>query len=239
MENILVWGNFLGSFHWYNASSLFLLVFLEFLLFLCEPPELVFWFSYLLFPIFNLYLLVVTFLLLFVVQPSPTLCNPMDYSRPGLPVLHHLPEVAQTHVHPAGDAIQPSHPLPSPSPPAFDLSQHQSLNELALRIRWWKYWSFSFSISPSIEYSGLISFRIDWFDLAVQETLKSLLQHNSSEASILQHSVFFMVQLSHPYITPGKSVVFRCFVSLNCLLIINNNGPKSWLETPNVYMLYI
>ena len=135
-------------------------------------------------------LLVVTFLLLFVVQPSPTLCNPMDCSMPGFPVLHHLLELTQTHVHRVGDAIQPSHPLSSPSPPAFNLFQHQGLNELALHIRWPTYWSFSFSISPSNEYSGLISFRIDWFDLAVQGTLKSLLPLHSSKASVLQHSVF-------------------------------------------------
>ena len=103
---------------------------------------------------------------------------------PGFPVHHQLPEPTQTHVHRVGDAIQPSHALLSPSPPAFNLSQHQGLfNELVLCIRWPKYWSFSFSISLSNEYSGLISFRIDWLDLlAVQGTLKSLLQHHSSKA---------------------------------------------------------
>ena len=107
-----------------------------------------------------------------------------------------------------GDAVQPSHLLSSPSPPAFNLSQHQDLsNESVFHIRWPKYWSFSFSISPSNEYSGLFSFRIDWFDLlAVQGTLKSLLQHHSSKASILQHSGFFRVQLSHPYMTTGKTI---------------------------------
>ena len=106
------------------------------------------------------------------------------------------------------DVIQPSHPLSSPSPPASNLSQHQDLcNESVFHIRWPKYWSFSFSISPSNEYSGLFSFRIDWFDLlAVQGTLKSLLQHHSSKASILQHSGFFRVQLSHPYMTTGKTI---------------------------------
>ena len=101
----------------------------------------------------------------------------MDYSMPGFPVHHQLPELIQTHVHRVGDAIQPSHPLSSPSPPALNLSQHQSLSsESAVCIRWPKSWSFSFSISPSSEYLGLISLRIDWFDLlAVQETLKSLL----------------------------------------------------------------
>ena len=100
-------------------------------------------------------------------------------------------------------SIQPSHPLASPSPPALNLSQHQGLSifasisvffsESVLHIKWPKYWSFSFSISPSNEYSGLISFTIDWFDFAVQGTLKSLLQHHSSKASILWHSAFFMV----------------------------------------------
>ena len=99
-----------------------------------------------------------------VVQSCPTLCDPMDCSTPGLPVHHHLPEFAQTHVHRVGDAIQPSHPLSSPSPPAFNLSLHQGLsNELALHIKWPKYWSFSFSIGPSNEYSGLISFRTECF----------------------------------------------------------------------------
>ena len=103
-------------------------------------------------------------------------------------------------------AIQPSHPLSSPSP-AFNLSQHQGLFQSVLCIRWPKYWSFSFSISPSNEYSGLISFRIDWFDLlAVQGTLESLLQHHSSKASILWCSAFFIVQLSHPYMTTGKTI---------------------------------
>ena len=111
-----------------------------------------------------------------VAQSCPTPCNPMDCSTPGFPILHHLLELAQTHVHWVSDAIQPTHPLSSPSPPAFTLSQHQGLsNGSGLHIRWPKCWSFSFSISPSNEYSGLISFRMDWFDLAVQGTLKSLL----------------------------------------------------------------
>ena len=135
-----------------------------------------------------------------VAQSCPTLCNPMNRSTPGLPVHHQLLESTQTHIHCVGDAIQPSHPLSSPSPPALILSQHQGLfNWSALHIRWPKYWSFSFSISPSNEYSGLISFRIDWFDfLAVQGTLKRLLQYHNLKASILQCSAFFMVQLSHP-----------------------------------------
>ena len=107
-------------------------------------------------------------------------------------------------------AIQPSHPLWSPSPPALNLSSIRVFsNESALRIRWPKYWSFRFNISPSNEYSGLISFRMDWLDLlAVQRTLKSLLQHHSSKASILRHSAFFIVQLSHPYMTTGKTIAF-------------------------------
>ena len=115
------------------------------------------------------------------------LCNPMNRSMPGLPVHHQLPEFTQTHVHRVGDAIQPSHPLSSPLLlPPIPPSIRVFSNESVLCIRWPKDWSFSFSISPSNEYSGLISFRIDWFDLlAVQGTLKSLLQHHSSKASIL------------------------------------------------------
>ena len=132
----------------------------------------------------------------------------MNCSMPGLPVHHQLPEFTQTHVHRVSDAIQPSHPLSSPSPPAPNPSQHHSLsNESTLRMRWPKYWSFSFSISSSKEHPGLISFRMDWLDLlAVQGTLKGLLQHHSSKASILQHSAFFTVQLSHPYMTTGKTI---------------------------------
>ena len=132
----------------------------------------------------------------------------MDCSMPGFPVHHQLPKPAQTHVHRVSDAIQPSYPLLSPSPPAFNLSEHQGhFKWVTLHIRWPKYWSFSFSISPSNECSGLISFRMDWLDLfAVQGTLKSLLQHHSSKASLLQHSAFFIVQCSHPYMTTGKSI---------------------------------
>ena len=133
----------------------------------------------------------------------------MDCSTPGFPVHHQLLELAQTRVHQAGDAIQPSHPLLSPSLPTFNLSQHQGLfsNESVLRIRWPEYWHFSFSISPSNEYSGLISFRMDWLDLfAVQGSFKSLLQHHSSKALILWCSSFCMIQLSHPYMTTGKTI---------------------------------
>ena len=142
-----------------------------------------------------------------VTQLCPTLCNPMECSTPGLPVHYQLLELAEMHVHRVRDAIQSSHPLSSPSPlssifPSIWLFSIESV----LRIRWPKYWSFSFSISPSNEYSGLISFRIHCFDLlAVQETLKSLLQHQSSKASILQYSALFIVQLSHSYMTTGKT----------------------------------
>ena len=132
----------------------------------------------------------------------------MDCSMPGFPILHYLPEFAQTPVHWVSDAIQPSHLLSSTSPPAFNLSQHQGLFQwVSSSHQMAKYWSFSFSISPSNEYSGLISFRIYWFDLlAIQVTLKSLLQHHSSKASILQCSAFFMVHLSDPKVTTGKIV---------------------------------
>ena len=123
-----------------------------------------------------------------------TLCDPMNCITPGFPIHHQLPELAQTHR--VNEAIQPSYPLSSPSPPAFSLLQKRPIKVFSNKsvcIRWPKYWSFSFSISPSNEYSGLISFRIDWFDLLeVQGTLKSLLQHHSSKSSILQRSAFFM-----------------------------------------------
>ena len=120
----------------------------------------------------------------------------MDCSIPGFPVLHYLLELIQTHVHWVGDTIQPSHLLLSPSPPAIFPSIKVFSNESVLRIRWPKYWSLSVSISPANEYSGLISFGIDWFDiLVVQGTLKNLLQHHSSKASIPRCSAFFMVQL--------------------------------------------
>ena len=131
----------------------------------------------------------------------------MNRSTPGLPVHHHLPEFTQTHVHRVHDAIQPSHPGLSPSPPApIPPSIRVFANESTLRMRWPKYWSFSFSIIPSKEIPGLI-FRTDWLDLlAVLGTFKSLLQHHSSNASILHCSAFFTVQLSHPYTTTGKTI---------------------------------
>ena len=135
--------------------------------------------------------LVVTFQFSSVAQSCPTLCNPMNCSTPGLPVHHQLPEFTQTHVHLVSDAIQVSHPLSSPSPPP-NLSQHQGFsNEPTLCMRWSKYWSFSFNISPSNEYSGLISFRMGWLDLlAVQGTLKSLLN------TTVQKHQFIGAQLS-------------------------------------------
>ena len=143
-----------------------------------------------------------------VVQPCLTLCDPIDCSVPGLPVHPQLPESTQSHIHWVGDAIQPSHPLSSPLllPSVFPSIRVFS-KESVLHIRWPKHWSFSFSISSSNKYSGLISFRMDWLDLlSVQRTLRSLLQHHSSKAPILWHSAFFIVQLSHPYMTTGKTI---------------------------------
>ena len=150
-----------------------------------------------------------------VSQSCPTLCDTMDCSTPGFPVHHQLPKLAQTHVHWIGDAIQLSHPLSSPSPPAFNLSQHQglfkwisSLHQVAEVLEFeLQRQSLSFSISPSSEYSGMISFRMYWLDLlAVQGALKSLLHHHSSKASTLQCSAFLIIQLSHPYMTTGKTI---------------------------------
>ena len=143
-----------------------------------------------------------------VAQLCPTLYDPMDCSTPGLPVYHQLPEFIQTHVHRVTDAI---HHLILCCPLLLQPSIFPSIricsNESALRIRWPKYWSFSFNISPSNEYSGLISFRMDGLDLlAVQGTLKSLLEHHSSKASILWRSAFFVVQLSHPYMITAKTI---------------------------------
>ena len=127
-----------------------------------------------------------------VTQSCPTPCDPMDCSMPGLPVHYQLPEFTQTHVHQVGDDIQPSHPLSSPFLPAFNLPSIRVFsNKSVLHIRWPKYWSCTFNINPPNEYSGLISFRMDWLDLlAVQRTLKSLLEYHSSKASILWHSAF-------------------------------------------------
>ena len=139
-----------------------------------------------------------------VAQSCATLCDHVDWSMPGFPVHHYHPEFAQTHVYRISDTIPPSYPLLSPSPPSSIFPSIRIFsNESALHIRWPKYWSFNFIISPS--NSGLISFRIDSLDLlAVHGTLNSLLQHHSSKALILQRSAFSTVQLSHPYITTGK-----------------------------------
>ena len=159
-----------------------------------------------------------------VTRSCLTLCKPMDYSTPGFPVHRQLPEPTQTHVHCISDAIQPlsSHPQSSPSPPAFSLSQHQGLFKWIGSLHQGpKYWSFSFGISPSNEYSGLISFMIGWLDLlAVQGTLKSLLQHHSSKASILRRSAFFTVQLSHPYMTTGKTIAWTIWIFVGKVMFL-------------------
>ena len=184
-----------------------------------------------------------------VAQLCLTLCNPMNRSTPGLPVHHQLPDFTQTHFHPVGDAIQQSHPLLSLLLlPLIPPSIRVFSNESTLRMRCPKFWSFSFSISPSNEHPGLISFRMNWLDLlAVQGTLKSLLQHHSSKASILHCSAFFTVQLSHPYMTTGKTIALtrRTFFGAVMSLLLNMLSrliitflPKSkrllisWLQSP-------
>ena len=163
----------------------------------------------------------------------------MDCSMPGFPVFHCVLEFAQTHVHWVGDAIQPSHPLsPPPLLPSVFASIRVFSSESALCIRGPKYWSFSFSIGTSREYSGFISFRIDWFDLlAVQGTLGSLLQHHSLKASILWCSAFFMVQLSHPYTTNQKTIALtiQTFVSKMTSLLFNMH--ESWRDLPKAAQL--
>ena len=192
-------------------------------------------------------------------QSCPTLCSPMDCS---MPVHHQLLESTQAHVHLVGDAIQPLHPLSShhfilchpllPLPSIFPSIRVFS-NESVLQIRWPKYWSFSFSISPSNEQPGLISLRMDWLDLlAVQGTLKSLLQHHSSKVSVLWCSAFFIVQLSHPYITTGKTVALtrQTFVGKLMSLLFNmlfglvvTFLPRnkhlliSWMQSPSALIL--
>ena len=178
----------------------------------------------------------------------------MDCSTPGLPVHHQLPESTQTHVHWFGDAIQPSHPLSSPSPPAPNPSQHQGLFQwVSSSHQVAKVLEFQLQHQPSNEHPGPISFRIDWLDLlAVHGPLKSLLQHHSSKASILQHSAFFIVQLSHPYTTTGKTIALtrRTFVSKVMSLLFNMLSklvitflPRSkrllisWLQSPSAVIL--
>ena len=142
-----------------------------------------------------------------VAQSYLTLCNPMDCCMPGFPVHHQLPELTQTLVHWVDNAIQPSYPLPSLLLPSIFPSIGVFWNESAVRISWPKYWSFSFSISPSNEHSGLISFRVAWFEVLVRQgILKCLLQHHSSKASLIQHTAFFIVQVSHPYMTTRKTI---------------------------------
>ena len=177
----------------------------------------------------------------------------MNHSTPALPAHYQLLESTQTHVHCVCDAIQPSHPLSSPSPPALIFcSIRVFLNESALLIRWPKYWSYSFNISPSNEHPGLI-FRMDWLDLlALQGAPKSLLQHHSSKASILLHSAFFIVQLSHPYMTTGKTIALtkQTFVGKVVSLLFNMLSrlvitflPRSkhllisWLQSPSTVIL--
>ena len=178
----------------------------------------------------------------------------MNHSTPGLPVHHQLPESTQTQVHWVGDAS--SHLIlccPLLFLPSIFPSIRVFYNESALHIRWPKYWSFSFNISHCNEHSGLISFRMDWLDvLAVQGTLKSLLHHHSSKASILQHSAFFIVQLSHPYMTTGKTIALtgQTFVGKVMSLLFNMLSrlvitflPKSkcllisWLQSPSSVIL--
>ena len=184
----------------------------------------------------------------------PTLCDAMNHSMPGLPSLHQLPEFTQTHVHCVGDAIQPSHLLSSLFlPPSIFPSISVFSSESVFRIRWPEYWSFSFSISLSNEYSGLISLRMDWLDLfAVQGTLKSLLKRHSSKASILWCAAFFIVHLSHPYMTAGKAIALtrQTFVSKVMSLLFNTlfrlviaflptskHLLISWLQSPSAVIL--
>ena len=186
-----------------------------------------------------------------VTQSCLTLCNPVNRSTPGLPVHHQLPEFTQAHVHGVSDAIRPSHPLLllPPIPPSIRVFS----NESNLRMRWPKYWRFSFSISPSKEHPGLISFRMDWLGLpAVQRTLKSVLRHHSSKASILRCSAFFTVQVPHPYMTTGRTIALtrQTFVGKVMSLLLNMLSrlvttflPRSkrllisWLQSPSAVIL--
>ena len=178
----------------------------------------------------------------------------MDCNRPGCPVHHQLPEFTQTHVHWVGEDIQPSHPYhPLLLLPSIPPSIRVFSNESTLSVRWPNYWSFSLSISPSNEHSGLISFRMDWLDLlAVQRTLKRLLQHHSSKASVLCHSAFFTVQHSHPNVTTGKTIALTrwTFIDKVISLLLNMLSrlvitflPRrkhiliSWLQSPSAVIL--
>ena len=177
----------------------------------------------------------------------------MLWSTPGLPVHHQLPELAQTQVHWVSDAIQPSHPLSSSFPPALNPSIRVFSNEWVLHMKWPKYWSFNFSISPFNEYSGLMSFKMDWLDLlAVQGTLKSLLQHHSSKPSILWCSAFLTVQLSHPSMNLGKTIALTRWISVGKVMSLLSNMLSglvitflpsskclliSWLQSPSAVSL--
>ena len=177
----------------------------------------------------------------------------MDCSTPGYHVHHYLPEFVQTQVHWVSGAIQLSNSLLPPSPVALNLRYQGLSTESAPCIRWPKYWNFSFSISPSSEYSGFISFRIDWFDLlAIQGILKNLIQHHNSKASILWLSAFFMVQLSHPYMTTGETIALTLWTFVSkvlCLFFNMLSGfviaflPRSkrllisWLQSPSIVIL--
>ena len=159
-----------------------------------------------------------------VTQSSLTLCDPMDCSMPGFPILHHLPELAKTYAHWVGNIIRPSHPL-SPSPPAFNLSHRQGFFQwVGSSYQVAKVLELQFQHPSFHECSGWINFRIHWFDsLAVQGTLKSLLQHDSSKVSILQHSAIFIVQLSHSYTTTGKTIALtiQTFIGKLMFLLFN------------------
>ena len=189
-----------------------------------------------------------------VAQLCLTLCYPMNYSWPGFPVHHQLPELAQTHGHYVSDAIQPYHPLSSPSPPTFNLSQHQGLFQWVSSLcQVAKIVKFQLQRQSFNEYSELISFRMDWLDLlAVQGTLKSLLQYHNSKASILWCSAFFTVQLSHPHMTTGKTIALtrQTFVGKVMSLLFNmlprlviaflprsNYLLISWLQSPSAVIL--
>ena len=184
-----------------------------------------------------------------VAQSCPTLCDPMNHSTPGLPVHHQLSEFTQTHAHRVGDAIQPSHPLSSPfyCPHSLPASGSFQMSQLFARG------GQSIGVSPSNEHPALISFRMDWLDLlAVQGTLKSLLQHHRSEASSFLCSAFFAVQLSHPYVTTGKIIALtrQTFVGKVMSLLFNTLSklvitflPRSkhllisWLQSPSAVIL--
>ena len=178
----------------------------------------------------------------------------MDCSTPGFPVLHYLLELAQTIVHRVNHTIRPSHPLSSPSLlPSMVPRITVFSNKSALHIRWPKYWNFSLNINPSNEYLRLISFRTDWLHLlAVQGTLKSLLQYHSSKTSSLWHSIFLMVQLSHPYMTTGKTITLTIWIFVGKLMSLlinmlfklvivflprNKQLLISWLQSPSAVIL--